>query len=250
MTTRFLLRSTTYALAALALVACRLERIEPPLDSAAAAASADSTIDAADLSTGEELTSFRRDRYFDFTGDGHAEELKIRARGERSDALEVTLRIEAPDDSVLYADRWTSDAYLKYTDARTRGDRRVVRATVQAALERVLADSAFGAAVAERLRGSAQGASRNRSEAVERDVVESIWRQRRGMPRDSAIDPRDHDSLEALARLRPDRARVQRLVAEAAKSDRYFMYHRGGEETIALVWSPTERRFVRIWHCC
>lgn len=238
------------ALAALALAACRLERVEPPLDSAAAQASADSTIDAADLSTGEELTSFRRDRHFDFTGDGHAEEIKIRARGQRSDALEVTLRIEDPRDSVLYADRWTSDAYLKYTDARTRGDRRVVRATVQAALEGVVADSALGAAVAERLRRGAQSASNNRAEAVERDVVESIWRQRHGMPRDSAIHPRDYDSLEALARLRPDRSRVRRILGEAASTDRYFMYYRGGEETIALAWSPSERRFVRIWHCC
>lgn len=250
MTTRTLPTLVAIALAALASSACRLERIDPLIDSAGAQASADSTIDAADLSTGEELTSFRRDRYFDFTGDGDPEELKLRAIGQRSDRLEVTLRIEAPDDSVLYFDRWTSAAYLQYTDARTRNDRRVVRATVQSALERVLNDTAFGAAVAERLRRGAESASANRGEAVQRDVAESVWRLRRAMPHDSVIPPRDYDSLEALARLRPDRARVQRIIGEASTSDRFFMYHRGGEETLALMWSPSEKRFVRIWHCC
>ena len=242
--------SVPTALLLLALASCRLEHHPPPVDTSSIQRSVDSVGAAGGLETGEELTSFRRDRHFDFTGDGVPEEIKVRASGPRSDGLEVTLRIEDPSDSVIYADSWSSAYYLKYTDARTRADRRAVRALVQSALERLVADSSLGAPVADRLRQSAEGAPENRLQTVRRDVAERIWREKHDMAEDSVIPPEDFDSLEALVRTRPDRARVQRLLSDVDATDRYYMYHRGGEETLAIAWSPREKRFVRIWHCC
>lgn len=239
---------TARTLVLAAAAACRLEYHPPPADTSLAEQSVDSVADVAGIETGEELTSFRRDRHFDFSGDGDPEEIKIRARGGRSDALTVTLRIEDPKDSVLYFDRWNSAEYLGRSNEKTRADRRAVRALVQGALERLVADSNFGAAVAVRLR--ATGGSENRHETVQRDVAEAIWRQRRSIPRDSAIVSPGSDSIEALVRVQPDRARVQRLLAEVRTSDRFFLYHRGGREAVALAWSPREHRFVRVWRCC
>ncbi|HYD54329.1 MAG TPA: hypothetical protein VEA99_16960 [Gemmatimonadaceae bacterium] len=227
--------------------ACRLEHVPPPPDTGSAEAAVDSAADAAGVETGEELTSFRRDKHFDFTGDGRPEEVKIRARGARSDRLEITLRIEDPSDSVLYRDAWTSAAYLKYVDARTRADRRAVRALVQRELERVVSDSSYGEPVARRLRRAADGNDASRSEALRYDVAEAIWRQRRGV---DSVSAGDQDSIEALVRTRPDRGRVQRLLADVNATDRYFMYFRGGEDRVAVAWSPSERRFVKFWRCC
>lgn len=248
-----MVRTLSCAVAAGALslaAACRLEHRQPPPDTTVAELVADSTIDAADLYTGEELTSFRRDKHYDFTGEGHAEEIKVRARGDRSDALTVTLRIEAPNDSVLYFDSWPSAAYLKYTDQRARVERRVVRAAVQGSLERILADSNFGTPVAQRIAGRYTGLPSNRAETVQRDVAGAIWRQRHGMQSDAAIPPAARDSFEAFVRTQPDRARVRRILGEIGATNRFFMYSRGGEETIVLAWSPSEKRFVRVWECC
>jgi hypothetical protein len=230
--------------------ACRLEYAPPASDTTTAGAVNDSAADAAGVQTGEELTSFSRERHFDFTGDGDPEEIKVRARGERSDALTVTLRIEDPSDSVLYFDTWRSDAYLKYTDARTRADRRAVRGIVQSHLEKLLASSNIGSQVADRLRNADDRTLDNRGSVIQRDVAEAIFRQRRSIPRDSVIAPSDFDSLEALVRARPDRSRAQRVLADVNATDRYYMYFRGGEETLAIAWTPREKRFVKFWTCC
>jgi hypothetical protein len=241
--------SSTLALIALT-AACRLEYAPPASDTSSARTVNDSAADAAGVQTGEELTSFARDRHFDFTGDGDPEEIKVRARGERSDALTVTLRIEDPTDSVLYFDTWRSDAYLKYTDARTRADRRAVRGIVQSQLEKLLTSSNIGSQVADRLRNAVDTSLDSRASVVQRDVAEAIFRQRRDIPRDSIIATSDYDSLEALVRARPDRSRAQRALADVNATDRYYMYFRGGEETLAIAWSPREKRFVKFWTCC
>lgn len=233
------------AFIAISAVGCRLEHREPPPDTSAAETSADSTVDASGLSTGEELNSFRRDLHYDFTGDGHPEEIKVRARGERSDRLDVTLRIEDPDDSVMYYDRWSSARYLAQSDVRTRADRRLVRAVVQAELERVLADANVGSAVARALADSGWSGT-ERAEALQRDVAQAEWRRTHGIHRDSAIAATSLDSLELLGKNRPDRARVRRLLGELSESDRYFRYVRGGADTVVVAWSPSERRFVRL----
>jgi len=227
--------------------ACRLEKMPPPVDPASAEATVDSVANAAGIETGEELTSFRRDLHFDFTGDGRPEEVKIRARGTRSDALEVTLRIEDPRDSVLYSDRWNSAAYLKYADARTRANRRAVRALVQSELERVLADSNVGEPVAARL---GRVRDEERLASLRYDIAEATWQQRHGRPGDAAIPAAEQDSVEALVRSLAERARVQRILADVDATRRYFFYSRGGEDRLAVAWSPSERRFVKFWRCC
>ena len=227
--------------------ACRLEKMPPPVDPASAEATVDSVADAAGIETGEELTSFRRDAHFDFTGDGRPEEVKIRARGTRSDALEVTLRIEDPRDSVLYSDRWSSAAYLKYADARTRADRRAVRALVQSELERVVADTNFGEPVAARLR---RARNEERLASLRYDVAEAIWQGRHRRAGEAGIPVSEIDSVEALVRTLRDPGRVQRLLADVNGTDRYFFYSRGGEDRLAVAWSPSERRFVKFWRCC
>jgi hypothetical protein len=237
--------AATAALLALSAVGCRLEHREPPPDTSAAEATADSTVDASGLSTGEELNSFRRDLHFDFTGDGRPEEIKVRARGERSDGLEVTLRIEDPKDSVIYYDRWSSAGYLAQSDARTRADRRLVRAVVQAELERTLADANIGSAVARPLADSGRTAAA-RTEALQHDVAESEWRRTHGIHRDSAIAGAAADSVTLLGRSRPDRARVRRILGELSATDRHFRYTRGGGDTVIVAWSASERRFVRL----
>jgi hypothetical protein len=237
--------AATAAVIAISTVGCRLEHREPPPDTAAADAAADSTVDASGLSTGEELNSFRRDLHYDFTGDGHPEEIKVRARGERSDRLEVTLRIEDPKDSVIYHDHWSSAGYLAQSDARTRADRRLVRAVVQAELERVLADANVGSAVARTLGDSGRAATA-RSEALQRDLAEAEWRRAHDIPRDSAIATASLDSVALLGKSRPDRARVRRILGELSTSDRYFRYYRGAADTVVVAWSPSERRFVRL----
>ena len=230
---------------AISAVGCRLEHREPPPDTSAAEATADSTVDASGLSTGEELNSFRRDLHYDFTGDGHPEEIKVRARGERSDRLDVTLRIEDPRDSVMYYDRWSSAGYLARSDARTRADRRLVRAVVQAELERVLTDANVGSTVARTMADTGRRAT-ERAETLQLDVTEAEWRRTHGIPRDSAIAAASLDSLSLLRKNRPDRARVRRLLGELSASDRYFRYIRGGADTVVVAWSASERRFVRL----
>jgi hypothetical protein len=236
--------AATAALVLISALGCRLEHREPPPDTSAAEASADSTVDASGLSTGEELNSYRRDLHYDFTGDGHPEEIKLRARGERSDRLEVTLRIEDPHDSVMYHDRWSSAAYLARSDARTRADRRLVRAVVQSELERALSEANVGASVARAVADSGQSAAR--ADAVQQDLAEAEWRRVHGMPHDSAIASAALDSIALLRGSRPDRARVRRLLSELSASDRYFRYFRGGADTVVVAWSASERRFVRV----
>jgi hypothetical protein len=180
----------------------------------------------------------------DLTGDGAAEQLTVSAIGPSVDALDVRLEIRAASDSLLYLARWNSLAYLKYVhgdsvtpEMRDREIKKQLRA--------VLADSAFGAGPT-RVPSAAPAAAAALRDAIEYDLREHDWRAAHAVADTSPLSPEGYQGVE---RTKVSAALVDSLVGElgAARSFRYF---KGGEETYAIAWSPTQHRFVRVFACC
>ena len=180
----------------------------------------------------------------DLTGDGAAEQLTVSAIGPSVDALDMRLEIRAPSDSLLYLARWNSSAYLKYVhgdsvtpEMRDREIKKQLRA--------VLADSAFSAGPA-RVPSATPAAAAALRDAIEYDLREHDWRAAHAVADTSPLPPAGYQGVE---RTKVSAALVDSLVGEigAARSFRYF---KGGEETYAIAWSPTQHRFVRVFACC
>jgi hypothetical protein len=180
----------------------------------------------------------------DLTGDGAAEQLTVSAIGPSVDALDMRLEIRAPSDSLLYLARWNSSAYLKYVhgdsvtpEMRDREIKKQLRA--------VLADSAFGAGPT-RVPSATPAAAAALRDAIEYDLREHDWRAAHAVADTSPLPPAGYQGVE---RTKVSAALVDSLVGElgAARSFRYF---KGGEETYAIAWSPTQHRFVRVFACC
>lgn len=180
----------------------------------------------------------------DLTGDGAAEQLIVSAVGPSVDVLDVRLEIRAPSDSLLYLARWNSSAYLKYVygdsvspEVRDREIKKQLRA--------VLADSAFGAGPTRIPRADPAAAAALR-DAIEYDLREHDWRAAHAVADTSPLPPEGHQGVEHT---KVSSALVDSLVGElgAARSFRYF---KGGEETYAIAWSPTQHRFLRVFACC
>jgi hypothetical protein len=184
------------------------------------------------------------ERREDLTGDGAAERLTVTANGPTVDSLDVRLEIRTAGDSLLYVARWNSSAYLKYLhgDSVTPAlrDREIKKQ-----LRAVLADSAFGAGPT-RAPSAAPSAVAALRDAIAYDLREHDWRAAHGVADTSPL-PREGD--QGVERTKVSSALVDSLAGElgAARSFRYF---KGGEETYAIAWSPTQHRFVRVFACC
>jgi hypothetical protein len=186
----------------------------------------------------------RIERREDLTGDGASERLSVAATGPAVDSLDVRLEIRAPSDSLLYVARWSSSAYLKYlhgdsvtADMRAREIKKQLRA--------VLADTAFGVGPTRTPRSDPTAVAAMR-DAVLYDMREHDWRAAHAVADTSPLPPAGYEGME---RTTVSPALVDSLVGElsAARSFRYF---KGGEETYAIAWSPTQHRFVRVFACC
>ena len=188
--------------------------------------------------------SATRERLFDATGDGMPERFAISATGPRVDSLTVRLTVTDADGVVLRRDQWSSTGYFKYIDPRSLSEK-ATEDLVVSQLGAILADSNFGAAVAAKIERPTP--TPEMRSAIEFDVASDMWREANGLPVGAAIP---NTALDSIYRIRPDPARVQRLLDEARAADRYFWYHRGGEDTLVISWSEAEKRFVTVWACC
>lgn len=186
----------------------------------------------------------RIERHEDLTGDGSGEQLMVSAIGPSVDSLDVRLEIRTAGDSLLYVARWSSSAYLKYLhgDSVTPALR---EREIKKQLRAVLADSAFGVGPTRTPRADPAAAAALR-DAIDYDLREHAWRATHAV---ADTSPLPREGLEGMERTKVSSALVDSLVGElsAARSFRYF---KGGEETYAIAWSPTQHRFVRVFACC
>lgn len=186
----------------------------------------------------------RIQRREDLTGDGTPEQLAVSATGPAIDSLDVRLEIRAAGDSLLYLARWSSAAYLKYV----HGDgitARMRESEIKKQLRAVLADSAFGMGPGRTPRVDRAGMTAMR-DAVEYDLREHNWRSAHAVPDTAPLPPAGQAGME---RTKVSPALVDSLVGELSGA-RSFRYFKGGEETYAIAWSPTQHRFVRVFACC
>jgi hypothetical protein len=233
---------------ALAIVAAACARDRAAVDSAradSARLALEGTSSGDTLTRGADGTwRMRIERHEDLTGDGTGEQLTVSATGPRVDSLDVRLEIRTVGDSLLYVARWNSSAYLKYLhgDSVTPALR---EREIKKQLRAVLADSAFGVGPTRTPRADPAAAAALR-DAIDYDLREHAWRATHAVADTSSL-PRE--GLEGMERTRVSSALVDSLVGElsAARSFRYF---KGGEETYAIAWSPTQHRFVRVFACC
>jgi hypothetical protein len=186
----------------------------------------------------------RIQRREDLTGDGAAEQLTVSAMGPAIDSLDVRLEIRAAGDSLLYLARWSSAAYLKYLhgDSVTAQMR---ESEIKKQLRAVLADSAFGTGPGRAPRGNRAAMTAMR-DAIEYDLREHDWRSAHAVADTSPLPTAGYEGME---RTKVSSALVDSLVGELSGA-RSFRYFKGGEETYAIAWSPTQHRFVRVFACC
>ena len=182
-----------------------------------------------------------RDRAIDLTRDGSPERLLVTARGPRYDSLDVRLEIRGAGDSLLYEARWGSELYFFYDPAAGQPDSAIQRKVVQA-IDRLLHDSAF---VRPRVAGP-KGVMPVDTSVVRYDLAEYDWRKANGVGPFAELPPAADPGIDGM-RIEP--ARVMRIAGETA-AEPSFTFFSGGELTRTLVWSPTERRFVRVFECC
>jgi hypothetical protein len=233
-------RAAGVAAACLA-VACSTPADRPSADSASTATPAPAAPSPAATDSGGGAVHIARERRIDLTGDGAPEHLTLVAHGPRYDSLDVRLEIRGSDDAVLYAADWGSEMYFKYEPAAGQADS-TIRRKVTALLDRVLSDTAF-----VRPRGGrGNGPVVADTSTIRYDVAEQTWRTSHGV---APFAPLPTSAYGAIDSVRVDMARVQRIAGEVAAAPT-FTYFSGGELTRTLAWSPSERRFVRIFECC
>lgn len=186
----------------------------------------------------------RIERREDLTGDGAPERMSVSASGPAADSLDVRLEIRAPSDSLLYVARWSSAAYLKYLhgDSVTANMR---EREIKKQLRAVLADTAFGVGPTRTPRADRASVAAMR-DAIDYDLREHGWRTAHAV---ADTSPLPAAGLAGIEHTKTSPALIDSLIAElnAARSFRYF---KGGEETYAIAWSPTQHRFVRVFACC
>jgi hypothetical protein len=236
---------TSLALAMVA-VGCTRDRAAADstrADSAQAALAGTSSGDT--LTRGADGTwRMRIERREDLTGDGAAERLSVSAAGANVDALDVRLEIRAATDSLLYVARWNSAAYLKYLHGDTVTAAMRER-EIKKQLRAVLADTAFGVGPTRTPRADAASAAALH-DAIEYDLREHDWRAAHAVADTTPLPPEGYAGIEHT-RVSP--ALVDSLAGELGTA-RSFRYFKGGEETYAIAWSPTQHRFVRVYACC
>jgi hypothetical protein len=229
-------------------VAC--ERGGPPSpavetrDAPSAADTAGAGADGTWPSPGVGRIDVGRERRFDFTGDGTAERVAVRATGTRYDSLAISLRIETADGAVLWADDWNSSYYFYYDSTEGRTAEEIAR-VVREHVERLVDDERFhDDGMPPRVIGG-DPAEMTR-ESVRYHLAELDWR------RGASLDPVDPTPPQAERRMRPEgiaQERVQ-VVAEELSGRPTYNYFAGGEATYVIGWSVREQAFVRLFACC
>lgn len=186
----------------------------------------------------------RIQRREDLTGDGTPELLTVSATGPAIDSLDVRLEIRVSGDSLLYLARWSSAAYLKYVhgDSVTAQMR---ESEIKKQLRAVLADTAFGIGPG-RTPAVDRAAMAAMRDAITYDLREHDWRSAHAVADTAPLPPAGYQGME---RTKVSTALVDSLVGELSGA-RSFRYFKGGEETYAIAWSPTQHRFVRVFACC
>lgn len=214
---------------------------------ASAACDRDAGRTASDTAAGGPGITIRRTREVDLTGDRRPERFVVLATGPRFDALDVTLEIRSPEDSLLYTDAWDSALYFENDDLSLLTDS-VVEHRVRAQIDSVLGSTSFRPA-GHQLTTDERMNREGMHEAIRDDVAEEMWRRANQIPIDSSTPPSAAAAIDAMARDSVSDARIESLVAEL-RDRPTFRYFAGGEATYAIAWSDEERRFVTVWACC
>jgi hypothetical protein len=186
----------------------------------------------------------QRERSFDLTGDGIAERVRVVARGQRYDSLDIALSVETVAGDTLWLDRWNSAAYFKYRP-RADMDEATAAGIVRAHVDSLLHESRFSehGLPAPLRRGSVAHVP---DESIAYHLAELDWRNAASLEPRDPTPPEAHDRISARPVV-PERVRAVRQELEARP---VFMYYAGGEATYALAWSVREHAFVRLYSCC
>jgi hypothetical protein len=202
------------------------------------------TLDQAWQEPGSGWISVRRQRAWDLTGDGSAEEVLVMAEGGSYDSLTVTLVIRSAGRDTLWLHSWPSVLYFQYDPLEGKVDTTVAR-IVRAHVDTLVHESHFNEQGLPPLlrRGNADGAV---NESVQYHLAEIDFRARANLEARDPIPVGSWDRINVESVV-PARVRAVRDELEAGPT---FMYYAGGEATYVLGWSQREQSFVRLFSCC
>lgn len=224
-------------LAALVVAACGGEPAARPADTARAALPADS---APARDSGRIVVDHQR--AVDLTGDGRPERIVVHAEGgPRYDSLQVRMAIVDSAGRELYTHEWISLRYFQYSTPEERSPASD-SAEVVRQLARLVADSSLrGIRTVDAVRGTSVEVDTN---ALRYHLAETALAERRDPSLAAGRPP-----LTVTEPAQVPTALVTRTAAEVRTQPSYT-YFAGGEETYTIRWSPTLRRFVRVFACC
>jgi hypothetical protein len=186
----------------------------------------------------------RRQRAFDLTSDGAAEEILVTAEGASYDSLTVTLVIRTVAGDTLWLHSWPSLLYFQYDPLAGRADTTVAR-IVRGHVDSLVHQSRFSErGLPSMMRRG--GADATMNESVQFHLAEIDFRGRANLEARDPIPAGSWDRINA-ENVAPARVRAVRGELEAGPT---FMYYTGGEAWYALGWSPREQALVRLFSCC
>ena len=183
--------------------------------------------------------SIDHERAADLTGDGRPERVVVRAYGTSYDSLQVHVGIVDSTGEALYTHTWPSTAYFKYSEAQRTPESD--RAEVERQLARLVADSAF-----RTVRGTD---ARGRATDVDTDAIRHHLAEMARATRNDSTQASGRPPLTETDPAKVPAALVARVAAEV-RTQPSFTYFAGGEETYTVRWSPSLKRFVRVFACC
>jgi hypothetical protein len=188
--------------------------------------------------------NLRREASWQLTGEAAPDQLIVTAQGSGYAALEIRLVIRDASGDTLWADGWSSSAYLEHAGA-DRLIQEELRGHVQAQVDSLLHPSRFTASGLPRL--ERDGVPRGRiRESVAYHLAELDWRNR------SSLRPADRTPGSAFDRISAAEvapARVE-VVTNEVLAGPTFRYHAGGAVNYVIGWSVREHAFVRVYSCC
>jgi hypothetical protein len=186
----------------------------------------------------------RRQRSYDLTNDGAAEEILVTAEGASYDSLAITLVIRTAARDTLWLHSWPSLLYFQYDPLAGKADTTVAR-IVRAHVDSLVHESRFSErGLPSMLRRDGAGAMMD--ESVQFHLAEIDFRGRANLEARDPIPAGSWDRINA-ENVAPARVRAVRGELEAGPT---FMYYAGGEASYVLGWSPREQSLVRLFSCC
>jgi len=187
---------------------------------------------------------YKRDRGFDFDGDGTGEQVSVTARGTSFDSLTIVLAITNMSRDTLWREEWHSLQYFNYDPREGKADSTVAR-IVMAHIDTLLTDDKFSqAGLPPQL---SHGVPRQTMlDAVHYHLAELGWRKKAGL---APAPPTPSDAHSAISVDSIPMERANAVVDELMKRPS-FTYHAGGEVTYAIAWSASQKAFVRVFSCC